>query len=128
MDGRHEVAVLALPNVVAFELGLPHRFLGGAVVRGLLARGDEVVSVARGDYPHLRELGVQTLRGDLAEPTAALAAVEGCSAVVHVAALQDFGEDVPHLLADAERADGLLGFAVVRLHRANRPRLAPGPS
>jgi transcriptional regulator GlxA family with amidase domain len=27
----HEVAVLALPNVVAFELGLPHRFLGGAV-------------------------------------------------------------------------------------------------
>jgi transcriptional regulator GlxA family with amidase domain len=28
---RHEVAVLALPNVVAFELGLPHRFLGGAV-------------------------------------------------------------------------------------------------
>jgi transcriptional regulator GlxA family with amidase domain len=29
--GRHEVAVLALPHVVAFELGLPHRFLGGAV-------------------------------------------------------------------------------------------------
>ena len=27
----HEVAVLALPQVVAFELGLPHRFLGGAV-------------------------------------------------------------------------------------------------
>lgn len=62
-------------------------FLGGAVVRGLLARGDEVVSVARGDYPHLRELGVQTLRGDLADPAAALSAVQGCSAVVHVAAL-----------------------------------------
>jgi transcriptional regulator GlxA family with amidase domain len=28
---RHDVAVLALPHVVAFELGLPHRFLGGAV-------------------------------------------------------------------------------------------------
>ncbi len=27
----HEVAVLALPRVVGFELGLPHRFLGGAV-------------------------------------------------------------------------------------------------
>ena len=27
----HDVAVLALPHVVAFELGLPHRFLGGAV-------------------------------------------------------------------------------------------------
>lgn len=31
---RHEVAVLALPHVVAFELGLPHRFLGGAVDDG----------------------------------------------------------------------------------------------
>jgi transcriptional regulator GlxA family with amidase domain len=31
MTQRHEVAVLALPHVVAFELGLPHRFLGGAV-------------------------------------------------------------------------------------------------
>lgn len=28
---RHEVVVLALPSTVAFELGLPHRFLGGAV-------------------------------------------------------------------------------------------------
>lgn len=28
---RHEVAVLAMPNVVAFELGLPHRLIGGAV-------------------------------------------------------------------------------------------------
>jgi transcriptional regulator GlxA family with amidase domain len=27
---RHDVAVLALPNVVAFELGLPHRLLGSA--------------------------------------------------------------------------------------------------
>jgi nucleoside-diphosphate-sugar epimerase len=62
-------------------------FLGGAVVRGLLARGDDVVSVARGDYPALRELGVETQRGDLAEPAVAERAAEGCEAVVHVAAL-----------------------------------------
>jgi transcriptional regulator GlxA family with amidase domain len=31
MDEPHEVAVLALPDVVAFELGLPHRLLGTAV-------------------------------------------------------------------------------------------------
>jgi transcriptional regulator GlxA family with amidase domain len=30
---RHEVVVLALPNTVAFELGLPHRLLGSAVDR-----------------------------------------------------------------------------------------------
>ena len=28
---RHEVAVLALPNTIAFELGLPHKLLGSAV-------------------------------------------------------------------------------------------------
>lgn len=61
-------------------------FLGGAVVRALLARGDEVVSVARGDYPALRELGVTTVRGDLADPAVALTAADGCDAVVHVAA------------------------------------------
>jgi len=61
-------------------------FLGGAVVRMLLARGDTVVSLARGDYPGLRELGVHTVRGDLADPAAVLAAAEGCDVVLHVAA------------------------------------------
>lgn len=61
-------------------------FLGGAIARALLERGWEVVSVARGDYPHLRELGVVTQRGDLAEPGVAQAAVEGCDVVFHVAA------------------------------------------
>jgi transcriptional regulator GlxA family with amidase domain len=31
MRARHEVAVLALPTVVAFELGLPHKLMGTAV-------------------------------------------------------------------------------------------------
>jgi transcriptional regulator GlxA family with amidase domain len=31
MGARHEVAVLALPDVVAFELGLPHKLIGTAV-------------------------------------------------------------------------------------------------
>lgn len=61
-------------------------FLGGAIVRALLARGDEVVSLARGDYPALRELGVQTVRGDVAEPGTVLSAAEGCGVVLHVAA------------------------------------------
>ena len=61
-------------------------FLGGAVVRGLLARGDDVVSVARGDYPALRALGVRTVQGDLADAAVARTAAQGCDAVVHVAA------------------------------------------
>jgi nucleoside-diphosphate-sugar epimerase len=61
-------------------------FLGKAVVRLLVARGDEVRSFARGDYPGLRELGVNVLQGDLADADALAAAARGCDVVFHVAA------------------------------------------
>ncbi len=61
-------------------------FLGGAIVRQLLARGTAVRSFARGDYPALREQGVDVRCGDLASREEVFSAVEGCDAVVHVAA------------------------------------------
>ena len=61
-------------------------FLGGAIVRKLLARGDTVVSLARGDYPGLRELGVETVRGDVTDRAAVRDAAKGCDVVFHVAA------------------------------------------
>jgi len=61
-------------------------FLGGAIVRDLVARGDEVRSFARGDYPALRDLGVEAIRGDLADADAVARAVDGCDVVFHVAA------------------------------------------
>jgi nucleoside-diphosphate-sugar epimerase len=61
-------------------------FVGRAVVDQLLARGDQVRSLARGAYPHLAESGVQVLRGDLADPQAVAEACEGCDVVFHVAA------------------------------------------
>ncbi len=61
-------------------------FLGGAIVRQLLARGTEVRSFARGDYPELRKRGVDVRRGDLADRGQVFAAVEGCDAIIHVAA------------------------------------------
>ncbi len=61
-------------------------FLGSAIVDRLLARGDSVRSLSRGDYPHLAARGVDLQRGDLAEADAVLAAVEGCDVVFHVAA------------------------------------------
>ena len=61
-------------------------FLGGAIVRRLVERGDSVRSLARGDYPELRALGVETFQGDVADPTATLRAAEGCDVVFHVAA------------------------------------------
>lgn len=61
-------------------------FLGGAVVRKLVERGDTVRSLARGNYPELNALGVETVRGDVADPQAVARAAEGCDVVFHVAA------------------------------------------
>lgn len=60
-------------------------FLGGAVARHLVGRGVQVRSLQRGSYPQLAALGVEQLRGDLADPAQVRAAVEGCDAVFHVA-------------------------------------------
>ena len=61
-------------------------FLGRAIVRQLLQAQDTVVTFQRGDYPRLRELGVETIRGDLTNRDAVVAACSGCEAVFHVAA------------------------------------------
>jgi nucleoside-diphosphate-sugar epimerase len=61
-------------------------FLGGAVVRLLLQRGDEVRSFSRGEYPELARLGVTQFRGDLADRDALVRGAEGCDIVFHVAA------------------------------------------
>ena len=61
-------------------------FLGGAIVRKLLARGDSVRSFTRSAYPWLAELGVEQIPGDLGNPAEVRAAVVGCDVVFHVAA------------------------------------------
>lgn len=61
-------------------------FLGGAVVRKLLARGDAVRSFTRTAYPWLTELGVEQAHGDLTDADAVANAVAGCDVVFHVAA------------------------------------------
>jgi nucleoside-diphosphate-sugar epimerase len=61
-------------------------FLGGAVARALLERGDSVRILSRGDYPVLRDLGVETLQGDVSDPHAVSRAVSGMDVVFHVAA------------------------------------------
>ncbi len=60
-------------------------FLGKAIVAKLLERGDEVRSLARGDYPELDAWGVETLRGDLADPEVVMHAIKGRDLVFHVA-------------------------------------------
>ena len=61
-------------------------FLGGAIVRKLLERGVDVRSFSRSDYPGLRAMGVEVVRGDLADAGAVGRAAEGVDVVFHVAA------------------------------------------
>ena len=61
-------------------------FLGGAIVRLLRERGDQVRSFSRAPYPALDALGVEQYRGDLSDREALLRAAEGCDIVYHVAA------------------------------------------
>jgi nucleoside-diphosphate-sugar epimerase len=61
-------------------------FLGSAIVRRLMARGDEVRSFSRGDYPELRQLGVDVRQGDLTEIETIADAARGCELIIHTAA------------------------------------------
>ena len=62
-------------------------FLGKAVTKALIDRGDDVCTFARGDYPELRTLGATHLRGDVGDLEALTAAVTSCDVVFHVASL-----------------------------------------
>ncbi len=64
-------------------------FLGTAITQRLLARGYTVTSLCRGDYPELRAVGVEVVRGDVRDARAVEAAASGCDGIFHVAAKVD---------------------------------------
>ncbi|NBB93019.1 MAG: NAD-dependent epimerase/dehydratase family protein [Gammaproteobacteria bacterium] len=74
-------------------------FLGQAIVRQLVERGDSVSTINRSDYPELGELGVVCHRGDIANRAAVMAAVDGVEAVIHVAAKAGPGLYAPDFVA-----------------------------
>ncbi|MDB5347411.1 MAG: 3-beta hydroxysteroid dehydrogenase/isomerase [Schlesneria sp.] len=61
-------------------------FLGKAIATRLRSSGYDVRSLARGDYPELATLGIECVRGDVADSAAVLAAARDCDVVFHVAA------------------------------------------
>ena len=62
-------------------------FLGRYIVEALVARGEKVRGLARGDYPELRALGVELLRADVRDRQAVVDACAGVDMVFHTAAL-----------------------------------------
>ena len=61
-------------------------FLGGAIVKRLVKRGDHVRSLSRKFYPELETMGVEQIQGDIADLTVATRACEEIDIVFHVAA------------------------------------------
>jgi nucleoside-diphosphate-sugar epimerase len=68
-------------------------FIGGAVVRQLRARGDDVVALVRtpAKATQLEELGCTLVSGDLNDERAIRGGMEGCDAVIHAAAVYEVG-------------------------------------
>lgn len=65
-------------------------FVGKALCLELLKRGHKVRSLARGEYPELQSLGVETVRADLsADPNTFAQAFHGVGTVFHTASKVD---------------------------------------
>lgn len=92
-------------------------FVGGAIVRELLARGYEVSSMSRGAIPELAALGVHCVRANLGDAAAVQRALAGHELVFHCAAkagiwgsaaeLQRTNVDGTRHVLDACRAHGV---------------------
>ncbi len=102
-------------------------FLGKALVMRLLARGDDVRSLARGEHPELAARGVRVHRGDVGDPAAVGAAVEGCDAVLHVAAhVGSWGPYRAFYRTNVEGTDNVI--AACRAHGVSRLVFTSSPS
>jgi 2-alkyl-3-oxoalkanoate reductase len=94
-------------------------FLGAAIVRQLRARGDEVVSFSRGNYPELAALGVKQHQGDLSDLNTLVAAASGCDVVFHVAAKAGvWGSFQDYYQANLVGTENVI--AACRIHSINR--------
>jgi dihydroflavonol-4-reductase len=68
-------------------------FIGGAVVRQLRARGDQVACLVRNPEKGVAAagLGCELVAGDLGDESAIRAGMDGCDAVIHAAAIYEVG-------------------------------------
>ncbi len=62
-------------------------FLGCEIVRQLRAHGYAVRGIARGHYPQLEKLGVESVRASITDQKAVVDAARDCDAIIHTAAL-----------------------------------------
>jgi len=101
-------------------------FLGRYVVEQLLARGDRVRTLARGDYPELAEAGAEVIRGDVRDAATVRRACEGVDVVHHTAGVAgiwgpwDYFHGI-NTLGTQNVIDGCLAHGVQRLVYTSSP-------
>ena len=101
-------------------------FLGLYIVERLVARGDRVRTLCRGSYPQLDSLGVETVRADLRDRDATMAACRGIDVVFHAAGVAGIGFDWKHFygintLGTRHVVDGCRRHGVGRLVYTSSP-------
>ncbi|REK10301.1 MAG: NAD-dependent epimerase/dehydratase family protein [Planctomycetota bacterium] len=101
-------------------------FLARYIIDQLLARGDQVRSLARGNYPELAQHGVECMRGDLRDAETVRAACAGMDVVFHAAGIagiwgpwQDFYDT--NVLGTRHVIDGCRRHGVARLVYTSSP-------
>jgi len=102
-------------------------FLGGGIVHRLVDRGWAVRTLQRGSYDRLAALGVEEIRGDIADSAVVDRAVEGCDIVFHVAArVEMWGRFEPFHRTNVVGTENVL--AAMRRHGVRRLVFTSSPS
>ena len=101
-------------------------FLGLYVAEQLVARGDRVRAICRRGRPQLDALGVETVRADLRDRPAVIAACRGVDVVFHVAGVASMGGPWRHYyenntVAARHVVEGCLAQGVGRLVYTSSP-------
>jgi len=91
-------------------------YVGGAIVRALVGRGERVRVLARqtSRTEPLERLGVEIVRGDILDSDSLRAAIAGCELVFHAAAIYEFGmrDDRTLMRTEVEGTRNVLGAAL----------------
>jgi 2-alkyl-3-oxoalkanoate reductase len=102
-------------------------FLGTALIKLLVQRGLAVRSLSRRVYPHLQELGVEQVPGDVADMQAVNRAVEGCQTIFHTAAKAGiWGSDQEYERTNVGGTHNVI--AACRVHGSRRIIYSSSPS
>jgi nucleoside-diphosphate-sugar epimerase len=102
-------------------------FLGGAIVRRLVEHGRSVRTLQRGQYSKLDELGVEQVRGDIADPDTVSRAIKGTDIVFHVAAkVEPWGPYPPFHRTNVVGTENVL--SAMRRHRVPKLVYTSTPS